>query len=148
MPLSLHTHTSRSSGRKATPYISALSEPLRSSCNSFPVIASHIRTRVPLEDVVAKYRPEGGTERVESAVVWAAKKETGCLVGAGGGGVGGEEDGGPKGCGGLQGGKWTSCTCPVCLPGMASNVECVFVAMASKPMDVPLVVRMSIVTLS
>jgi hypothetical protein len=37
VPLSLQTHNSLSSGRNATPYISALSVPLRNSRTSFPV---------------------------------------------------------------------------------------------------------------
>lgn len=61
--------------------------------------------------------------------------ETGCLVGASGGGVGGEEDGGPRGTGGLHGGRWISCTCPVWRPGIASRVECVRVAKARRPID-------------
>lgn len=133
VPLSLHTHTSRSSGRNATPYISALSEPRLSSRMSFPLTASHIRISVPREEVVARNWPEAGTDRVVKAVVWAAMIATGCLVGAGGGGRGGIDDGGPIGCGGGHGGRWTSCTCPVWRPGIASSVECVPVARASRP---------------
>ena len=68
-------------------------------------MASHIRTRVPLEDVVARHRPDGGTDSVERAVLCAAIIDIGCLVGAGGGGVGRVLAGGPKGSGGLQGGR-------------------------------------------
>ena len=133
VPLSLQTHTWRSSGRKATPYITALSAPRRNSRMSFPVLVSHIRIRVPREDVVASSRPEGGTESVFSADVCAAMIDTGCFVGAGGGRDGGVEAGGPMGCGGGQGGRCTSCMCPICLPGMARSVECAAVASASRP---------------
>lgn len=67
-----------------------------------------MRMRVPREDVVARYLPEGGTESVVSAVECAAMMETGCFVGAGGGGVGGTDGGGPNGCGGGHGGRCTS----------------------------------------
>ena len=97
VPLSLHTHTSRSSGRKATPYISALSDPLRSSLSSFPVDVSHIRIRVPREEVVASIRPEGGTESVFSALSWAIIMVGGGLAGFGGGREGGADEGGPIG---------------------------------------------------
>ncbi len=40
------------------------------------------------------------------------------------------------GCGGGQGGKCTSWICPICRPGIASNVEYAAVAIVSKP-DVP-----------
>lgn len=89
--------------------------------------------RVPREEVVATRCPDAGTESVVREVVWAAIIATGCFVGAGGGGRGSTDGGGPMGTGGAQGGRWTSCTCPVCRPGIASNVECVPVASASKP---------------
>ena len=85
VPLSLHTQTSCSSGRKATPYISAWSVPLRNSLTSFPLVESHTRTKVPRVEVVARRRPEEGIERVVSADVWAAMIDTGCF-GSGGGG--------------------------------------------------------------
>ena len=136
VPLSLHTHTSRSSGRNATPYITALSAPLRSSLTSFPETVSHIRIRVPREEVVASSRPDGGTESVLRADVCAAMIDTGCFVGAGGGREGGVGDGGPIGCGGGQGGRCMSCMCPIWRPGMASSVECAAVASASKPWSI------------
>jgi hypothetical protein len=85
VPLSLHTQSSCSSGRKATPYISALSVPLRNSLTSFPLVESQTRTKVPRVEVVAKRRPEGGIESVVSAEVWAAMIDTGCFRGGGGG---------------------------------------------------------------
>jgi hypothetical protein len=105
VPLSLQTHSSRSSGRKATPKISALSVPRLNSRTSLPVTASHVLTSVPRDDVVASNRPDGGTERVVSAVVCAAIIETGCFVGGGGGFRGGDEEGGPIGVGATQGGR-------------------------------------------
>lgn len=84
VPLSLHTQSSCSSGRKATPYMSALSDPLRNSLTSFPLVESHTRTKVPRIEVVARRRPEGGMESVVSAEVWAAMMDTGCFGGGGG----------------------------------------------------------------
>jgi hypothetical protein len=69
------------------------------------VTVSHVRTSVPRDEVVASKRPDGGTERVVSAVVCAAIIATGCFVGGGGGLRGGEEEGGPIGVGGTQGGR-------------------------------------------
>lgn len=40
-----------------------------------------------------------------SAEVWAAIMDTGCLVGGGGGWIGGRESGGPMGSGGGHGGR-------------------------------------------
>ena len=94
---------------------------------------SQTRTKVPRDDVVASILPEGGTDNTVRAVVCAAIIETGCFVGGGGGFRGGEEDGGPLGVGGEQGGRWISCTCPVRWPGMASKVAYAPVAIASRP---------------
>ena len=60
---------------------------------------------VPWIDVVASSLPDGGTEIVVSAVVCATIIDTGCFVGAGGGGIGGTDGGGPMGCGGGHGGR-------------------------------------------
>lgn len=133
VPLSLQTQSSRSSGRNATPYISALSDPLRSSRTNLPVCVSHIRISVPLDEVVARNCPEGGTDNVVRAEVCAAIIEAGCFVGAGGGGLGGNGGGGPNGFGAGQGGRWINWTKPVCFPGIASNVEWVAVARVSSP---------------
>lgn len=104
VPLSLQTQTSCSSGLKATPNISALSVPRLNSRTSFPVKESHIRTKVPREDVVAIKRPEGGAESVVRAVVCAAIMATGCFVETGGFCCD-AGDGGPLGTGGEQGGR-------------------------------------------
>lgn len=71
VPLSLQTQISLSSFLNATPKISARSAPLRSSRARFPVCEFQIRTRVPLEDVVASIRPDGGTVIVVNADSWA-----------------------------------------------------------------------------
>lgn len=105
VPLSLQTHSSRSSGRNATPYISALSVPRRNSRTSFPVWESQTLTNVPLDEVVASNRPDGGTDRVVNAVVCATITDTGCFVGGGGGLRGSDEDGGLDGAGGGQAGR-------------------------------------------
>jgi hypothetical protein len=133
VPLSLQTHTSFSSGRKATPYISALSDPLLNTRISFPESVSHIRTRVPRDEVVASILPDCGTVRVFKEESCAAIIETGCFDGGGGGRDGGTEGGGPTGVGGIQGGRCTNCTCPICRPGKARRVEYAPVAIASKP---------------
>lgn len=67
-------------------------------------MVSQIRTSVPLDEVVARRRPELGTDSVVKAVVCAAIMDTWCC-GAGGGGFGGNGGGGPRGCGGSQGGR-------------------------------------------
>jgi hypothetical protein len=77
---------------------------------------------VPRADVVASNRPDGGTDKVVSAVVCATIIEIGCFVGAGGGLRGSDDDGGPDGVGGGQGGRWISWTWPICRPCMASRV--------------------------
>lgn len=105
VPLSLQTQSSRSSGRNATPYISALSVPRRNSRTSFPVWESQTLTNVPLDDVVASNRPDGGTDKVVNAVVCATIIDIGCFVGVGGGLRGGDEGGGLDGAGGEQGGR-------------------------------------------
>lgn len=64
--------------------------------------------------------------------------DTGCLVGGGGAFRGGDAEGGPMGVGAGHGGRCTSCTCPICRPGIASNVAYVPVAMASKPRKISL----------
>ena len=133
VPLSLHTHSSCSSGRKATPYISALSVPLLSSLTSLPVIESHIRTSVPRTEVVASSLPEVGIDNVVRAEVCAAMIETGCFDGGGGGFRGGAEEGGSRETGGGHGGRWISWTWPICRPGIASKVEYGAVAIASRP---------------
>lgn len=69
VPLLLHAQISVSSGRKAIPYISALLVPRRSSRISLPVCVSHIRMRVPLDEVVASSLPEGGTVNVVRSLV-------------------------------------------------------------------------------
>lgn len=104
VPLSLQQHKSFSSGRKATPKISALSLPRRSSRTRRPVCASQTRTSVPRDDVVAISRPEGRTVRVVSAVVCAAMIDAGCLTGFGGG-RGGDAGAFGVGAGGRQGGR-------------------------------------------
>ena len=82
-----------------------MSDPLRSSRINLPVRESQIRISVPLVDVVARDCPEGGTDSVVRAEVCATIIDAGCLVGAGGSGLGGNEGGGPMGCGGGQGGR-------------------------------------------
>lgn len=72
---------------------------------SLPDRESQTRIRVPLADVVASNRPEGGTASVVSAVVCAAIMDMGCCCVAGGGFLGGAEGGGPRGSGATQGGK-------------------------------------------
>jgi|SRR6266540_2131719 len=110
VPLSLHTHSSCSSGRKATPYISALSVPLLNSLNNFPVTVSHIRTKVPFAEVVASNRPDGGIDRLVNADVCAAIMDTGCFDGGAGGFRVGDDEEGALGTGKGQGGRCTSCT--------------------------------------
>lgn len=133
VPLSLQTHSSCSSGRNATPYISALSVPLLNSLTSFPVIESHIRTKVPRIEVVARSLPDVGSDKVVRAEVCAAMIETGCFEGGGGGFRGRIEAGGSLETGGGQGGRWINWTWPICRPGIASRVEYGAVAIASKP---------------
>lgn len=77
---------------------------------------------MPRDDVVASNRPDGGTDKVVSAVVCATMIEIGCLDWAGGGFQGGEDDGGPNGVGGEQGGRCISWTWPICRPGMTRRV--------------------------
>lgn len=81
-----------------------------------------MRTRVPRDDVVASKRPDGGNESVVKADSWAAIIDTGCFSGGGGGLDGGTDGGGPRGVEGIQGGRCTSCTCPICLPEITSSV--------------------------
>jgi hypothetical protein len=69
------------------------------------VIESHTRIIVPRDDAVASSRPDGGTDSVVKALVWAAIIETGCLVGVGGGFGGTVDDGGSEGFGKGQGGR-------------------------------------------
>lgn len=70
-----------------------------------PECASHIRTRVPRDEVVANSLPDAKTVKVVSAVVCAAMNEAGFLVGRGGGALGSVGDGGDLGAGGRQGGR-------------------------------------------
>jgi hypothetical protein len=133
VPLSLHTQISCSSGRKATPYISALSVPLRNSLTSFPLVESHTRTKVPRIEVVARKRPEGGMESVVRAEVCATMTDTGCFKGGGGGFWGSKEEGGPVSAGSGQGGRCINCTWPIWRPAIVRRVEYGAVAMASKP---------------
>lgn len=60
---------------------------------------------MPLADVVASNRPDGGNESVVRAVVCAAIMETGCFASGGGGLWGCVEDGGSLGAGGKHGGR-------------------------------------------
>lgn len=94
-----------------------------------------MRIRVPLADVVASRWPDGATDIVLSAESCATMMDTGCFLANGAGDAGCAEDGGPNGSEGGHGGRWTSCTCPNCRPGMASSVECVAVAIASRPAE-------------
>lgn len=105
VPLSLQTHNSCSSGRKATPYISALSDPRLNSRTCLPVTAFHTRTRVPRADVVASRLPDGGMDSVASAELCAMMMETGCFDGGGGSLRTGDEGGGLVAAGRGQGGK-------------------------------------------
>ena len=110
-----------------------MSDPLRNSFKSFPLWASHIRTSVPLNEVVATNRPEEVTESVVRGDSCAAIIETGCLAKDGGGLDGGIGGGGPSDSGGLHGGSCTSCMCPICRPGITSSVAYGAVAMARTP---------------
>lgn len=90
--------------------MSALSVPLLNSLTNFPETESQIRTKVPLMEVVASNRPEGGIDRLVKADVCAIIIDTGCFEGGGGGFRGGDDDGGPLGAGTGHGGRCTSCT--------------------------------------
>lgn len=86
---------------------------------------------------MASSLPDGGSARVLSAVLCATMIETGCLDGGGGGLLGREGPGGPRGLGTAHGGRWINWTCPVWRPAMARSVEWGAVAIASSPAHKP-----------